>query len=236
MCGRASLTKQEKELEQRFNASFYTEDILRYNPLPNFNLAPTQTHPILIMENGKHFQLMKWGLIPSWAKDEKIGSKMINARVEGLLEKSFFKTALQTRRCLVPLDGFYEWKTIQAKTKIPFRIQTTNQEIFSVAGLYDLWKNNKGEVIYSFTIITLPANEMMKKIHDRMPAILDPDAESLWIDHSLNMNQSLELLSPYPSELMHMTELSPLVNKVSANGPELLVPAKSTSSSNTLFD
>ena len=151
MCGRASLTKTEKELEERFKATFYTEEIERYRPLPSFNIAPTHFHPILSQTLPTQFQYMKWGLIPSWAKDEKIGSKLINARVETLLEKPMFKTALQSRRCLVPIDGFYEWKMISAKEKKPFRICLHDQSIYSLAGFYDIWKNTKGENIYSFS-------------------------------------------------------------------------------------
>ena len=129
MCGRASLTKTEKELEERFQAAFYTEDLERYRPLPSFNIAPTHFHPILSSEDTDHFKYMKWGLIPSWANDAKIGPKMINARVETLLEKPMFKSALQYRRCLVPIDGFYEWKIISNKDKKPFHQSEEKQWI-----------------------------------------------------------------------------------------------------------
>lgn len=102
MCGRGSLTKVESELEERFDADFYSEDLERYNPLPSFNIAPTHWHPVVTQGDKQHFNYLKWGLIPFWAKDPGIGSKMINARIEGLLDKPFFKSALEKRRCLVP--------------------------------------------------------------------------------------------------------------------------------------
>ena len=107
MCGRSSLTKTEKEIEARFNATFYSDELERYNPLPNFNVAPTQRMPVITSDDAKHIRIFKWGLIPSWAKDKNIGSKLINARVETLQEKTMFKSLLQSKRCIIPLDGFY---------------------------------------------------------------------------------------------------------------------------------
>jgi len=232
LCGRASLTKTEKELEERFKATFYTEEIERYRPLPSFNIAPTHFHPILSQTLPTQFQYMKWGLIPSWAKDEKIGSKLINARVETLLEKPMFKTALQSRRCLVPIDGFYEWKMISAKEKKPFLICLHDQSIYSLAGFYDIWKNTKGENIYSFSIITLGSNEMMKSLHDRMPAILDKEVERHWLDPELTIADAIEMIQPYESNLMMAYPVSTEVNHVKSNHSGLI---KEINTENTLF-
>ena len=170
MCGRSSLTKTEKELEERFQATFYSDGLVQYNPLPNFNVAPSHMMPVITNEDKLHFQAYRWGLIPFWAKDQKIGYKMINARIETLFEKSSFKMAVAKRRCLVPADGFYEWKKIKGPdgkiTKQPYRIQTTDQEIFSMAGLWDRWKAPDGQTVFSFTVITQGPNETMKDIHD----------------------------------------------------------------------
>ena len=122
MCGRSSLTKTEKEIEERFNATFYSDELERYNPLPNYNAAPSHMMPVITNQDPDHIHLYRWGLIPFWAKDEKIGYKMINARVETLMEKSAFKNAAKHRRCLVPMDGFYEWKK-EGKTKTPYLIR-----------------------------------------------------------------------------------------------------------------
>lgn len=224
MCGRSSLTKTEKEIEARFKATFYSEELERYNPLPNYNVAPTHMHPVIQMDDQKHIHLYKWGLIPFWAKDVSFGAKLINARSETLHEKPAFKSLLTSKRCIIPLDGFYEWKK-DGKNKTPFRILTTDQEIFTVAGLWDIWHNGMtGENIHSFTIITIEANAFMKEIHDRMPAILTKQNEKSWLDFEIRPNDALELLLPYPSDLMKAYEVSDQVNKVSINNATLIEP------------
>ena len=223
MCGRSSLNKVEKELEARFNATFYSEDLERYNPLPNFNVAPTQMHPVITNTNPEHLHYYRWGLIPFWAKDEKIGYRMINARSETIAEKPSFRNALKKRRCLVPFDGYYEWVKKDGE-KLPYRIITTDQEIFSIAGLWESWKNKEGKLIHSFTLITQPASKSIANIHDRMPAILSADEERLWIDQELPSEEALQLISPYPDELLHAYRVSKRVNNVRENDAELIVP------------
>lgn len=220
MCGRSSLTKTEKELEERFQATFYTEDLERYNPLPNFNVAPTHVMPVITNQDPKHFRPMRWGLIPFWAKDAKVGYKMINARIETVEEKTY-KNALEKRRCLVPFDGFYEWKTVGKKKK-PYRITIQNGKLFTIAGLWETWKAPNGEKIESFTLITQPANKMMSAIHDRMPAILLPEQEKLWIDPTLSTKEALQLIIPYPDEEMEAYPVSDRVGKVSENDAGLI--------------
>ena len=226
MCGRSSLTKTEKEIEARFNATFYSDELERYNPLPNFNVAPTHMMPVITNSLPEKLQLYRWGLIPFWAKDFRIGYKMINARKETLLEKSAFKSAVKQRRCIIPMDGFYEWKR-DGKHKIPYRIVLKETPIFSVAGLWESWKNPEGEEIMSFTIITQPPNELMEDIHNRMPAILPPDQEKLWIDDGLSAEEALKLILPYPSELMHAYQVDNRVGKVSENDAGLIAPIDS---------
>ncbi|MBK9736075.1 MAG: SOS response-associated peptidase [Saprospiraceae bacterium] len=227
MCGRSSLTKVEKEIEQRFNATFYSEELERYNPLPNYNVAPTHMHPVITSQDQQHIHLFRWGLIPFWAKDKNIGSKMINARMETLMEKPAFKGGLKSKRCIVPFDGFYEWKRI-GKFKVPFRIVTTDQDIFTVAGIWDSWKDPfDGEHLYSFTLITMEPNKLMETIHDRMPAILLKENEKLWLDETLSPKESLQLLIPYPSEYMEAYQVSTMVNNVKENNPSLILPVSS---------
>jgi putative SOS response-associated peptidase YedK len=229
MCGRSSLTKVEKEIEARFHATFYTEELERYNPLPNYNVAPTQMVPVVTGDDPIHLQIFRWGLIPFWAKDKGIGAKMINARIETLMEKPAFKNLLATRRCIVPMDGFYEWKT-NGKIKTPFRIVTNDQDIFSAAGLWDIWHvPETGEIIRSFTVITTPPNRMMEKIHDRMPAILLPENEKLWLYTELKPDEAVQLIIPYPAECMNAYEVSAKVNNVRANDPSLILPVESSS-------
>lgn len=227
MCGRSSLTKTEKELEARFNSTFYSEDLATYNPLPSYNVAPTHYHPVITNMEQNHIRMFRWGLIPSWAKDIKIGYKMINARKETITEKNSFKYALKKRRCLVPLDGFYEWKKI-GKEKQPYRIQTTDQEIFCCAGLWEIWQSPKDEVVESFTIITQEPNEMLKDIHDRMPAILLPEQEELWLDNSIPPEELLEMIVPYPQENMKAYPVSKRVGRVSENDRHLIEPIEIT--------
>jgi putative SOS response-associated peptidase YedK len=225
MCGRSSLTVTEKELEKRFNATFYSDDLERYNPLPNFNVAPTHMHPVMTNLDQDHLQFFRWGLIPFWAKDKKVGYKMINARKETLLEKSTFKNAVNKKRCIVPFDGFYEWKKTE-DGKQPYRIVTTDTEIFSVAGLWERWKSPEHEDIYSFTLITQEPNELMADIHNRMPAILRPDQERDWLDMNIPSEDAIQMLQPYPSELMNAYPVSKRVGNVRENDEELIQEAR----------
>jgi putative SOS response-associated peptidase YedK len=221
MCGRSSLTKTEKQLEERFNATFYSDELEQYNPLPNFNVAPTHMQPVITSDESNKFHIYRWGLIPSWAADEKVGYNMINARIESLTEKNSFKKLVSSNRCIVPMDGFYEWKT-EGKNKQPFRIISTENEVFSVAGLHDSWKTPHGEVIHSYTIITLPSNEFMSQIHDRMPAILSIDGEKSWLETTGETEQLLTILESYPSKKMSMYPVSKKVGNVKEKGKELI--------------
>lgn len=232
MCGRSSLTKTEKELEERFGATFYSEDLERYNPIPNYNVAPTHRMPVITSVDPNHINIFRWGLIPFWAKDEKIGYKMINARIETILEKNSFKKAVETRRCLVPMDGFYEWKR-DGKLKLPFRIITTDQEIFNVAGIWEKWKSPTGEEIHSYSVITKNPTAVMEGIHDRMPAILLPEQEQYWLDPELSGKEAVELITDYPPEHMKAYRVSTKVNSVKVNDKTLIEEWKENE--NTLF-
>jgi putative SOS response-associated peptidase YedK len=225
MCGRSSLTKTEKELEKRFQATFYSDDLERYNPLPNFNVAPTHMHPVITNIDPNHLQFFRWGLIPFWAKDVKIGYKMINARKETLLEKRTFKNAVHKKRCIVPFDGFYEWKKVGNK-KIPFRIGIKGEEIFTIAGLWERWKNPEGEEVFSFTLITQDPNEYMAQIHNRMPAILDREQEKYWLDNEVPVEDLLASITPPPNEKMQAYTVDSRVGNVRNNDPDLLQEVK----------
>ena len=235
MCGRSSLTKSEKELEARFKATFYSEDLEKYNPLPNFNVAPTHVMPVITNEDPEHFRPLRWGLIPFWAKDLRVGYKMINARKETVLEKSAFKSAMQKRRCIVPMDGYYEWKKM-GKQKQPFRITVKNQEIFSVAGLWAKWKSPEGVVYESYTLLTQAPSPAIAHIHDRMPAILSPDQEMSWLDVDMPAQDALDILNPPPDESLHAYEVSSRVGKVTENDADLISPqARDEGAQTSLF-
>ncbi len=221
MCGRASLSKTQKALEQRLHAEFYKEDLEQFEQIRQYNIAPTHLHPVVSNENPSHIQMFKWGLIPSWAKEEKIGSKMINARIETVLEKPAFRSAIQKRRCLIPFDGFYEWKKTSGG-KVPYRITLQEGQIFCAAGIWEKWINPNGQPVYSFAVITQPPNELMSDIHDRMPAILLPGQEAQWLDLSLAGASVLQNISPYPDQEMLAYPVSSRINKVSTNDPSLI--------------
>ena len=227
MCGRSSITKTEKELEERFNASFYSDDIEQYNPLPNYNVAPSHIMPVITNHDRAHFSAMRWGFIPNWAADPKIGYKMINARIETLFEKSSFKKAITTRRCIIPADGFYEWKKSTAsngkQTKQPYRIQAKDQSIFSMAGIWDRWQDPQGQTVLSFAVITQPANLAMQDIHDRMPAILTKTQEEHWLSNELPAKDLVDMISPYPNELTQVYPVSDRIGNVKNNDPQLIV-------------
>ena len=221
MCGRSSLTKTQKQLEDRFQATFYSDELVRYNPLPNFNVAPSHIMPVITGLDSAHFTAMRWGLIPSWAKDIKIGYKMINARKETLHEKNAFKSGLKNRRCLIPADGFYEWKK-STKGKEAYHISLVGQKLFAMAGIWDKWISPTGEELFSYTIITQKPNTIMKDIHDRMPAILTPEQEKDWLSDDISAQQLINEISPYLDEEMIVRKVSDKVNNVKNNDSSLL--------------
>jgi putative SOS response-associated peptidase YedK len=175
------------------------------------------------MRNGaSHLEWLRWGLIPSWAKDESIGSRMINARAETLAEKPSFKGLLRSKRCLIVADGFYEWKQ-ENGSKIPMYMTLKSGEPFAFAGLWDLWKSPDGEHIRSCTIITTEPNDLVAPIHNRMPAILLPGAYADWLDPDMRDEQALShWLAPYPAEEMTARPVSRLVNDPKRDSPELI--------------
>lgn len=216
MCGRYTLVKPAKAIEERFGVQVEKDS---YHE--TYNAAPTQTLPVISNENAKTASYYKWGLIPFWAKDASIGNKMINARAETLAEKPAFKKSLQSKRCLVIADGFYEWQKI-GKNKQPYRITLKNNDLFAFAGLWDTWKNEEGNRIYTFSIITTSPNELMEKIHDRMPVILPQKYEKEWINDSLKLEEAMAMLQPYDANAMQAYQVSTMVNSPSNNSKELI--------------
>ena len=204
MCGRFSLTSNEAELNLRFELEGGTAPYV-----PRYNGAPTQLLAVITNENPHKLSYHRWGLIPPWAKDISIGNKMINARAETITEKASFRAPLYSKRCLVPADGFYEWQ--QNEGKQPFRIFVKDNPIFAMAGLWERWKSPEGNMLESFNIITTEANSFMKPIHNRMPVILKPEDEKIWLG-SKNSAEILSLLKPYPPEDMDAFPVSKLVN------------------------
>ena len=223
MCGRITLTTDQDDLQSRFG---YVGPSGALFP-PRYNIAPTQTHPIVrVNEDRRVLVIMRWGLVPFWAKDVKSGYKMINAKSETLTEKASFRTPFKKKRCLVIADGFYEWsKTAKKGTKIPYRFVLKSSEPFAFAGLWDEWQSPEGEKLFTFTIITTNANELMNSIHDRMPVILNEKDEGMWLDPRLSDTDKLStLLKPYPSDEMEAYKVSTIVNSPKNDSPKCIEP------------
>lgn len=222
MCGRFTLRTPMTVLVKQF-ALFQDDDLQ-----PAYNIAPTQNVAVIrgAEEGGqRHLDRLRWGLIPFWAKDKSIGARMINARGETVAEKPAFRQAFKKRRCLVIADGYYEWKKTAAG-KMPFHIHLLEHKPFVFAGLWERW--DKGDSpIESCTIITTSSNELTSDVHDRMPVILPPDEQKVWLDESTECEELVELIQTYPSDQMEMDAVSQFVNNVRNQGPECLTPAES---------
>ena len=220
MCGRYSLKADISQLALRFE---FAADEVTYEPA--YNIAPTQQVLTVTNDGERRAEHMRWGLIPSWAKDLKIGYRMINARGETVAEKPSFRTALRKRRCLILADGFYEWQKLGGKQKRPMRITLKSDEPFAFAGLWETWSDPEGGTIKSCAIITTSANETLRPIHNRMPVILPPDMESFWLDEKIDDPVALSsALAPYPDDDIEAFEVSRLVNNVRNRGPEVMSP------------
>lgn len=222
MCGRFTLTIDPADLQDAF-----PEFIIPSQASPRFNIAPTQ--PVLVLPNDttNKADFFVWGLIPSWAKDPEIGSRLINARAETLAEKPSFRSAYKYHRCLIFSDGFFEWQVNpSSKSKVPHYIRLKSGKPFAFAGLWEHWQSPDGSEIKSTTIITTSPNELMASIHNRMPVILSRHAYAQWLDPSPRSPLELnKLLVPYPAEEMEAYPITTLVNSPANDKPEVVLPA-----------
>ena len=216
MCGRYSLNKSKIELEERFQAEMLGDF------KPRFNIAPTQLLPVLTSDSPKGFSFFYWGITPDFGQNKPVAQKLINARAETIHEKISFKNSFQQRRCLIPADGFYEWKRLGKKTKIPYRFTLREEEIFSFAGIWEEYETVTGEVQHTFLILTTTPNEVVEEVHERMPVILNREAEKKWLDKYSSDSDLLKLLTPFPAELMLSYTVSPLVNSVQNDSPGII--------------
>ena len=217
MCGRYSLIADLGDLARRFE---FDGDWLKLEP--KYNVAPTQEVLTVVAGDERRGGYMCWGLIPHWAKDPKIGARMINARAETVAEKPAFRDALRRRRCLVLADGFYEWQRIGA-AKRPMRIVMRSGEPFAFAGLWSVWRDPDGNRVPSCTVITTAANDLLRPIHDRMPVILPREMEEFWLDRSVEDPGALgSVLTPHAGDAMDAYEVSTLVNSAANNEPEVI--------------
>ena len=192
---------------------------------PSFNIAPQSVQPVVRLNreaDKREFTLMRWGLVPAWAKDAKIGYNTINARAEGAASKPAFREALKKRRCLVPADAFFEWQRLDPKSKRPFAVGLNGGEPFAFAGLWESWRPKDGGPLETFTILTTDPNEVMAPIHNRMPVILEPMDYDRWLDAGDSAKPPVDLLRPYPAERMCAWTVSDRVGNVRNNDPALL--------------
>jgi putative SOS response-associated peptidase YedK len=219
MCGRYNLITDAKALVDFFQIR---------NSLdlkPRYNIAPSQEVPAVRQgKGGRELAMLRWGLIPHWAKDEKIGYRMINARAETVAKKPSFRTAFRLRRCLIPATGFYEWKPVPGG-KQPYNIRIGDGELFAFAGLWEHWEGQGGRIVESCTIIVTDANEAVRPLHDRMPVILDPAEYETWLDSDLHDPAVLQpLLRPCPSEWITYYPVSRRLGNPANDGPDLVQP------------
>ena len=218
MCGRYSLTTPEDRLVEVFDVPPLTFDYRA-----RYNIAPTQDVPVVASDKrGTRLGLLRWGFVPAWADDPSIGSRMINARAESLLDKPAFKQAAVSRRCLVPADGFYEWAAEDGH-KVPYWIHSPDREPMGFAGVWERWHHRGTEPVFSMAIITVDANDQIQHLHDRMPAIIPTADRPAWLDAETPIADALSLLKPYESAL-EAYPVSTLVNRPANDVPECIEP------------
>jgi putative SOS response-associated peptidase YedK len=220
MCGRFDCHSEPSVIAKSFRIDHFA--VADYHP--SYNIAPTQNIIIVTDDGKRHLQQCRWGFIPEWAKDPNAGYKMINARAETVATSTAFKDAFRDHRCLVVADGFYEWAK-EGKVKKPVYIRFKSHTLLGFAGLYSLWRSPEGEEICTCTIVTTDANDLLRPIHDRMPAIIPKDKEDLWLNPKIKEKEVLmPLLTPYLSEKMEFYEVSSIVNKPENDSPEIISP------------
>lgn len=228
MCGRYTILKSADAVAERFQAGQ-----LLPMELPHFNVAPTNAVPVVTLEMGvRIMQPMQWGLVPPWARDPGISSRLINARSDTLAEKPAFKAALVRKRCLVPADGFFEWRK-EPDGRQPYLFRLRDQSMFAFAGLWEEWPSPDGSGLRSCSIITVEPNDLVGGFHTRMPAILPPGDEDAWLAHRDGRNsvvsaQVLPMLKPYPADAMEAVRVSRYVNSVRSTGPGCVEPELGT--------
>ncbi|HSA58963.1 MAG TPA: SOS response-associated peptidase [bacterium] len=226
MCGRYTQTAPYPKLADRFGLPSKGPKLK-----PRYNIAPTQDVPVIVKDpnGGPHLEIMHWGLVPHWAKDPKVGYKMINARAETLKEKPSFRAPLQSRRCIVPATGFFEWKREGAR-KTPMYFTAADGEPLGLAGLWETWKTPDGGLLRSFTIITTEANGLLKPIHDRMPVILGREDEAAWMDAGdVSVESLLRMLKPCAEGRLTGYAVGTLVNSPKNDSEACLSQTKTPS-------
>ncbi|WP_288369349.1 SOS response-associated peptidase [uncultured Algoriphagus sp.] len=216
MCGRYSLSKSKIELEERFQAEMLTDF------KPRYNIAPTQLVPVVTSQSPKGFSFFYWGITPEFGRNKPVSQKLINAKAESVHQKMTFKSSFKQRRCIIPADGFYEWKKLGKKTSIPHRFTLREGGLFSFAGIWDEYETVDGENQHTFLILTTEPNELVSEVHDRMPVVLTPETEKKWLNNYSSEEELLEILKPFSANEMQSYPVSTLVNSVKNDSPALI--------------
>ena len=222
MCGRFTIDIPSELLFELFGLAEYPR------VTPRYNVAPTQQVPVIRRygDGQNHLDFLQWGLIPSWAQEKSIGSRLINARSETVTEKPSFRQAIRYRRCLVLGSGYYEWKQ-EGNAKLPWYIRLKDGSPMVFAGLWETWKGADGEVVESCTILTTASNRLVEPLHDHMPVILHPDEYRTWLERTTTDPTSLKkMFQPYPADLMETWAVSQKVNSVKNESADLVLPVE----------
>jgi putative SOS response-associated peptidase YedK len=230
MCGRYSLSTPLEELIETFDVV----DVVLGDYRPRYNIAPTQDAPVLVRApNGLRLGAMRWGLVPAWAQSLRVGNRMINARSETAASLPAFREAFRRRRCLVPADGFYEWRTVGAAEepgrrprarKIPYWIHEVDGGAFTFAGIWERWRPQGGAPVHTFAILTTRVSERLAHLHDRMPVVIPPSSHDLWLDPDADAGGIHVLLGPAPDALFDAWPVSNLVDAPSRDDPACVLP------------
>ncbi|HMK37094.1 MAG TPA: SOS response-associated peptidase [Desulfomonilaceae bacterium] len=222
MCGRFVLITAGKDLAEQFQCEQFT------HLEPRYNIAPSQQIAVIRLNPGtrqRECGFVKWGLVPAWAKDPSMGSKLINARAESAREKPAFRNAFKRRRCLVIADGFYEWKKLGKGKKQPYLFGLKNGRSFAFGGLWERWSSSDGQVVESCAVLTTDSNALLEAIHDRMPVIVRPNDYAAWLDPEVQKEEVLnKILQPFPADEMEGRLVSSRVNKADYEGPDCIEP------------
>jgi putative SOS response-associated peptidase YedK len=222
VCGRYSIVAKAKEIMERFSAE------VAESYKPHYNAAPSQLLPVITSESPSGVSTFYWGLAPFLAKNKGVSERIINLRAEGILDKPVFRKALQTQRCLVLADGFYEWKKLGKKTSIPYRFVRKDKALFSFAGIWEEYEDISGSAFHTFSILTTSPNEVVNPIHDRMPVILNPVTEKIWINQNATEQELISTLHALPAIEMESYTVSHRVNSVKNDDAYLILPTPPT--------
>lgn len=218
MSSRYSLTAESKNLEQRFGITMPSDY------MPRYNIAVAQSIPVIANDQPDKAVVSKWGLVPHWGINDASGANLVNIKEEMLLAKNTFKALVNRQRCIVPADGYYEWKR-ELKQRIPFRFVLPDHSLFAFAGIWDEWKYEDGTTMRTFGIITAEASEELKEVSDRMPVVLSQEAEKIWLHAQLSDNDIRDILAKHTLRDFHSYKSHRVINSPTIDAPECILPA-----------